>query len=106
MPKYVLSSTLEDPEWDNTTVLSGEVVEEVSKLKRDVSGEILVPASIQLVRTLMDHGLVDELRLMVYPVVLGSGERLFGETSGKTPMRLLSSRTLDDGLAHLAYEVG
>jgi dihydrofolate reductase len=105
MPKYVVSSTLEDPEWTNTTVLSGEAVEEVSKLKRDVNGEILVPASIQLVRTLMDHGLVDELRLMVYPVVLGSGERLFGETSGKTPMRLLSSRTLDDGLAHLTYEV-
>jgi dihydrofolate reductase len=104
MPKYVVSSILEDPEWNNSTVLKGEVVEEVSKLKQEVDGEIVVPASIQLVRTLMEHDLVDELRLMVYPVVLGAGERLFGETSDKKPVRLIDRRTLDDGLAYLAYE--
>jgi dihydrofolate reductase len=103
MPKYVISSTLEDPEWNNSTVLSGDAVEEVSKLKREIDGEILVPASIQLVRTLLEHDLVDELRLMVYPVVLGAGERLFTETSDKKPMRLTSARTLDDELAHLTY---
>jgi dihydrofolate reductase len=103
MPKYVISSTLEGPDWNNTTVLKGDVVDEVSKLKQEVDGEILVPASIQLVRTLMEHDLVDELRLMVYPVVLGSGERLFGETSETKPMRLVDSRTLDDGLAYLVY---
>src|ERR671922_1117720 len=81
MPKYVVSSTLENPEWSNSTVLAGDAVEEVSKLKRELDGEIVVPASIQLVRTLLEHDLVDELRLLVYPVVLGAGERLFGETS-------------------------
>jgi dihydrofolate reductase len=104
MPKYVVSSSLEDPEWSNSTVLKGDAVEEVSKLKQNINGEILVPASIQLVRTLMEHDLVDELRLMVYPVVLGAGERLFGETSDKTPLRLVDSLTLDDELAHLLYE--
>jgi dihydrofolate reductase len=105
MPKYVISSSLEDPEWNNSTVLKGDVVEEVSKLKQRVNGEIVVPASIQLVRTLMEHDLVDELRLMVYPVVLGEGERLFGETSDKKPLRLVDNRTLDDGLAYLTYEI-
>jgi dihydrofolate reductase len=104
MPKYVISSSLENPEWSNSTVLKGDVVEVVSKLKQDVNGEILVPASIQLVRTLLEHDLVDELRLMVYPVVLGAGERLFGETSDRKPMRLTGSRTLDDELAYLTYE--
>jgi dihydrofolate reductase len=104
MPKYVVSSSLEDPGWSNSTVLTGDVVEEVSKLKQNVNGEILVPASIQLVRTLMEHDLVDELRLMVYPVVLGAGERLFGETSDKTPLRLVDSLTLDEELAYLIYE--
>ena len=104
MPKYVISSTLEDPEWSNTTVLNGDVVEEVSKLKREVDGEIIVPASIQLVRTLLEHDLVDELRLLVYPVVLGDGERLFGETSDKKPVRLIEART-GDGVAFLTYEV-
>jgi dihydrofolate reductase len=104
MPKYVVSSSLEAPEWSNSTVLKGDVVEEVSKLKQNVNGEIVVPASIQLVRTLTEHDLVDELRLLVYPVVLGAGERLFGETSDKKPMRLIESRTLDDGLAYLTYE--
>jgi dihydrofolate reductase len=103
MPKYVISSTLEDPDWNNTTVLKGDAVEEVSKLKQELDGEILVPASIQLVRTLMEHDLVDELRLLVYPVVLGDGERLFGETSDQQPMRLVDSRTLDDELAYLIY---
>ena len=105
MPKYVISSTLEDPEWSNTTVLNGDVVEEVSKLKQEVDGEIIVPASIQLVRTLLEHDLVDELRLLVYPVVLGDGERLFGETSDKKPVRLIDSRA-GDGVAFLTYEVG
>jgi dihydrofolate reductase len=104
MPKYVVSSTLEDPEWNNTMVLKGDVVEEVSKLKQGLHGEIIVAASIQLVRTLLDHDLVDELRLLVYPVVLGAGERLFGETSDKKPVRLLSTRTVDD-LALVTYEV-
>ena len=104
MPKYVISSTLEDPEWNNTTVLQGDALEAVSKLKREVDGDILVPASIQLVRTLLEHDLVDELRLMVYPVVLGAGERLFGETSDRKPLRLVDSRMLDGELAYVTYE--
>jgi dihydrofolate reductase len=104
MPKYVISSTLEDPEWSNTTVLKGELVEEVSRLKREVGGDILVPASIQLVRTMLEHDLVDELRLMIFPVVLGTGERLFGETSGVRPLRIVASRTLDDELGYLTFE--
>jgi dihydrofolate reductase len=103
MPKYVVSSTLADPEWNNTAVLRGEVVEEVSKLKRKLDGEIVVPGSIQLVRTLFERDLVDELRLMVYPVVLGAGERLFGGTTDKMPVRLIDTRTVDD-LALLTYE--
>jgi dihydrofolate reductase len=104
LPKYVVSSTLEDPEWNNSTVLKGDVVDQVSKLKQELDGEIVVPASFQLVHTLIEHDLVDELRLMTYPVVLGAGERLFGETTDKKPMRLVDSRTLDDGLAYLIYE--
>jgi dihydrofolate reductase len=94
MPKYVVSSTLEAPVWSNSTVLKGDVVDEVSKLKRELDGEIVVYASRQLVRTLMEH-----------PVVLGAGERLFGETSDKKPARLLSTRTVGDGLAYLTYEL-
>jgi dihydrofolate reductase len=105
MPKYVVSSTLEDPDWNNSTVLKGDVVTEISKLKQQVDGEIVVPASYQLGRTLMEHGLVDELRLVVFPVVLGAGERLFGETSDIKPMRLLDARTIGDGLAFLTYEI-
>jgi dihydrofolate reductase len=105
MPKYVVSSTLEDPDWNNSTVLSGDVVNEVSKLRQELDGEIVVYASSQLLRTLMEHDLIDELRLMVYPVVLGAGERLFGETSDKKPMRLLDTRTVGDGLAYLTYEL-
>jgi dihydrofolate reductase len=104
LPKYVVSSTLVDPVWDNSTVLNGDVVPEVSKLKQDVDGEIVVYASRRLVRTLMEHDLVDEVRLIVFPVVLGGGERLFGETSDKTPLRLLDARTVGDGLALLTYE--
>jgi dihydrofolate reductase len=105
MPKYVVSSTLEDPEWNNSTVLKGDVVTEVSKLKRQLPGEIIVPGSYQLGRALIEHDLLDELRLVVFPVVLGSGQRLFGEASDKKPMRLLDSRTVGDGLTLLSYEV-
>jgi dihydrofolate reductase len=104
MPKYVVSSTLKDPGWNNSTVLAGDVVQEVSKLKQELDGEIVVAGSIQLVRTLMVNDLVDELRLMIYPVVLGAGERLFGETSGQRPVRLVETRTVAD-LAYLTYEV-
>jgi dihydrofolate reductase len=104
LPKYVVSSTLEDPDWNNSTVLKGDVVNEVSKLKQELNGEIVVWASFQLVRTLMEHDLVDELRLKIYPVVLGAGERLFGETSDKKPMRLIDTRTVRDGIAFLTYE--
>jgi dihydrofolate reductase len=103
LPKYVVSSTLVDPVW-NATVLKGEVVSEVSKLRQELDGEIVVAASGQLVRTLMEHDLVDELRLMVYPVVLGAGDRLFGETSDKRSMRLVDTKTIGDGLAFLTYE--
>ena len=99
MPKYVVSSTLEHPDWNNSRVLPGHVVTEVSKLKRELDGEIVVPASYQLGRTLIEHDLVDELRLVVFPVVLGTGERLFGDNSDKKPMRLVNTRTIGDGLA-------
>jgi dihydrofolate reductase len=103
LPKYVVSSTLEAPAWNNTTVLRGDVIHEVSKLKQEIDGEIVVAASFQLWHTLMRYDLVNELRLMIYPVVLGAGERLFGETSDKKPMRLVNIRTADD-LALLTYE--
>jgi dihydrofolate reductase len=105
LPKYVVSSTLETPEWNNTTVLKGDVVTEVSKLKQELDGEIVVPASYQLGRTLLEHDLVDALRLVVFPVVLGAGERFFGETSDKKPMRLVDTKTIGDGLAFLTYEL-
>lgn len=105
LPKYVVSSTLEEPKWTNVTVLEGDVVSEVSKLRQEVDGDILVYASYQLGRTLMEHDLVDELRLTVYPVVLGAGERLFGETSDKKPLRLVDVKTIGDGLPFLTYEV-
>ncbi len=103
LPKYVVSSTLEAPVWNNSTVLKGDVIDEVSKLKQEVDGEIVVAASFQLWHTLLKRDLVDELRLMIYPVVLGAGERLFGESSDRKPMRLISTRTVDD-LALLTYE--
>jgi len=105
MPKYVVSSTLTEPRWGNSTVLKGDVVDEVSKLKQAIAGEILVYASYQLERALMEHDLVDELRLFVFPVVLGAGERLFGETSEKKPMRLVATKTVGHGLVFLTYEV-
>src|SRR4029453_11493230 len=101
LPKYVVSSTLERPDWNNSTVLKGDVVEEVSKLRRELDGDIVVLGSPQLVRTLIEHDLVDELRLMVYPVVLGAGARLFGETSDKKPVRLIDTHTPGDGTPHL-----
>jgi len=102
-PKYVVSSTLQDPAWNNTTVLKGDVVSEVSTLKQQLAGDIVVAASFQLVHTLIEHDLADELRLTIYPVVLGTGERLFGGTSDKTTLRLISNQTLGDGLAFLTY---
>ena len=104
VPKYVVSATLQDPAWNNSTVLRGDVVTEVSRVKQEFSGDIVVPGSFQLLRTLMEHDLVDELRLKMFPVVLGAGERLFGETSDKKPLRLISIQTLDDGIAFLTYE--
>jgi dihydrofolate reductase len=105
MPKYVVSSTLEDPEWNNSTVLKGDAVNEVAKLKQELAGEILVPASFQLVRTLLEHDLADELRLKIFPVALGAGQRLFGETSDKKPMRLVNTRAFEGDVVLLTYEV-
>ena len=105
IPKYVVSSTLEDPSWNNSTVVKGDAVNEVSNLKERLNGEIVVPASLQLVRTLIEKDLVDELRLMVYPFVLGAGERLFGETSDKVPLRLVANRTVGDSLPYVTYQV-
>src|SRR5262249_45706246 len=103
MPKYVVSSTLEHPDWNNTKVLNGDVVTEVSKLKYELDGDIIVPASYQLGRTLIEHDLIDELRLVVFPVVVGTGERLFGDTSGMKPMRLIDARVIGSSLASLTY---
>jgi dihydrofolate reductase len=113
MPKYVVSSTLRDPAWTNTTVVTGDPVDEVRKLRATPSGDIVVYGSIRLARTLIDHDLADELRLMVYPVAIGAGQRLFDETSDETddeadtkPLRLLGCRTVDDGLVFLSYQLG
>jgi dihydrofolate reductase len=103
LPKYVVSSTLEHPAWTNSTVLNGDVVTEVSKLKQELNGEIVVPGSFQLVHTLIEHDLVDELRLKIFPVVLGVGQRLFSQASGKKPMRLLDTQTVEGGIAYLTY---
>jgi dihydrofolate reductase len=104
MPKYVVSSTLREAEWNNSTVLGGDVAEEVAKLREQVDGVILVAGSATLVQALVEHDLVDELRLMVFPVLLGSGKRLFGDVSGKKPLRLTGSRTMGAGIALLTYE--
>jgi dihydrofolate reductase len=104
MSKYVVSSTLENPEWNNTTVLKGDPVEEVSKLRQRPGGDIVVHGSAQLVQTLLEHDLVDELRLMIFPVVLGTGKRLFGETSDKKRLRLTDSKTVGDGITICIYE--
>jgi dihydrofolate reductase len=104
MPKYVVSSTLSEPEWNNSTVLNGDVVKEVGKLRREIDGDIVVHGSAMLVQTLLEHDLVDQLRLMVFPVVLGSGKRLFGDTSGTKPLRLVDSKVVGDGVTILVYE--
>ena len=104
MPKYVVSSTLAEPEWNNSTVLNGDVVEEVGKLRQELDGDIVVHGSAMLVQTLLEHDLVDQLRLMVFPVVLGSGKRLFGDTSDTKPLRLVDSKVVGDGVTILVYE--
>jgi dihydrofolate reductase len=104
LPKYVVSSTLEDPAWNNSTVLKGAVLDEVSKLKQELNGEIVVPASFKLLRTLMEHDLVDELRLKIFPVVVGAGERLFGETGDKKRLRLVDTQSVEGDVAFLTYE--
>ncbi len=104
MPKYVVSSTLKKGDWNNSTVLKGDAVEEVSKLRQRLRGDILVNGSARLVQTLIAHDLVNELHLMVFPVILGSGKRLFGETSDMKPLRLADSKTVGDGIAILIYK--
>ena len=103
MPKYVVSTTLEKADWNNTTVISGDVVKEVAALKKRVPGDIVVHGSARLAQTLLEHDLVDELRLMVFPVVLGTGKRLFGPTSDSKALRLTEARTVGDGVAILIY---
>ena len=104
MRKYVISSTLDKAEWNNSTVLRGDVVEEVSRLRRAPGGNIVIHGSGRLVQTLIEHDLIDELRLMVFPVVLGTGKRLFGETGDKKRLRLTDSKMVGDGIAILVYE--
>ena len=104
MPKYVVSSTLEEPGWSNSTVLKGDLAEEVAKLKQAHDGDVVVHGSAQLAQALLEHDLVDELRLMVFPVVLGTGKRLFGDTSDKKRLRLVDSKMVGDGVAILTYE--
>ena len=106
MPKYVVSSTLDEAEWNNSTVLKGDVAEAVTNLKKQVNGDIVVHGSAQLVQFLLEHDLVDELRLMVFPVVLGRGKTVFGQTTDKKPLRLVDSRTVGDGVAILVYRAG
>jgi dihydrofolate reductase len=103
IPKYVVSATLQDPQWTNSAVLKGHVVNEVSTLKQTVNGEIVVYASGQLAHALIEHDLVDELRLMTFPFVVGAGERLYSDTSSLKPMHLVDSRTIGDALALLTY---
>ena len=104
MPKYVVSSTLAEPEWQNSTVLNGDLRTEVPKLKQEYDGDVVVHGSAQLVQALLEKDLVDELRLMVFPVVLGSGKRVFGELNDKKPLRLVDSKIVGDGVAILTYE--
>jgi dihydrofolate reductase len=92
MPKYVVSSTLKDPEWNNTTVLEGDVVDEVTKLKQRYERDIVVHGSPQLTQTLIEHDLVDALHLLVYPVIVGAGKRLFDGTSETKRLRLVETR--------------
>jgi dihydrofolate reductase len=104
LPKYVVSSTLENPSWNNSTVLTGDVLTEVPALKQQIDRDIIIAGSFQLVHTLIEHDLVDELRLKVFPVVLGAGERLFGQTSDKKPLRLTGTQTLEGGITYLTYQ--
>jgi dihydrofolate reductase len=104
MPKYVVSSTLTDPEWTNTTVLDGDVRESVERVRGEVDGDVIVHGSAQLVHALIEADLVDELRLMVFPVVLGSGKRMFADTSGKKPLKLTETKAVGDGVAIMIYE--
>jgi dihydrofolate reductase len=104
MPKYVVSSTLEAPSWNNTKVLRGDAAEATERLKRELDGEIVIHGSVSLVQALLEAGLVDELRLMIFPVVLGDGQRLFGATSDKRRMALKDSKTVGDGVSILVYE--
>jgi len=104
MPKYIVSSTIDDPQWSNAAVLNGDAAKEISELKRKVDGEILVYASYRLVRTLIDQDLIDELRLVVFPVVAGGGLRLFDEISDTKALRLVNTRMLGDGLVFYTYE--
>jgi dihydrofolate reductase len=104
MPKYVVSRTLTEPEWNNSTVLAGDVDAAVAEVRGKHDGDIVVHGSAQLVQSLLERDLVDELRLMVFPVVLGSGKRLFGETGDKKRLRLTASRTVGDGVAILVFE--
>ncbi|GAA5187563.1 dihydrofolate reductase family protein [Rugosimonospora acidiphila] len=105
LPKYVVSSTLQEPSWTNVTVLKGDVVDEVTRLRQELDGDIVCYASYELGRTLIEHDLVDELRLVLFPVVVGAGKRLFGESSGARPFRLAGSRTVGSGLVLLTYEI-
>jgi dihydrofolate reductase len=104
MPKYVVSSTLKDPSWNNSTVVTGNLADEIPKLKEKHASDIVVHGSAQLVQGLLENDLVDELRVMLFPVVLGSGKRLFGETSDKKSLRLADSKIVGDGVAILIYE--
>jgi dihydrofolate reductase len=105
LPKYVVSTNLDQPAWTNATVLGGNIIEQVERLKQSIDGEILVYASCQLLRTLIEHDLVDELRLVVFPVVLGSGARLFGSTNGEKSLRLVAAKQIGSGLLHVTYKV-
>jgi dihydrofolate reductase len=104
LPKYVVSSTIENPNWNNSTVLKGDIVREISRLKQRLKGEIVIPASFQLVHTLIEHALVDELRLKIFPVLLMTGVRLFGEAGDKKSLRLVNAETLSGGIVYLIYE--
>ena len=105
VPKYVVSTTLADPQWDNTTVLMGDMVKEVGELKVGHAGDVVVYASYEVGHTLLEHDLVDEVRLFVFPVVLGAGRRLFGATSENKPLHLVDARTVGDGLTFVTYDV-
>ena len=104
LPKYVVSATLEHAAWNNSTILTGDVLNEVSTLKQHIDGDIVIAGSFQLARTLIEHDLVDELRLKIFPVVLGAGERLFGETSDQKPLRLVGTQVVEGDVAFLTYQ--